>query len=74
MRHQQLNYKFSSLLEAQAMYHKSVDRLEEWVSKYPNYDFDVKLLTTGHREPTVQITINKNAPTYKSEKAKGNCP
>lgn len=55
-----INYKFSNLQEAVKCYHKSLERLESWSKKYTMYDFNIKLITTGHREPTVQIEIYKH--------------
>jgi hypothetical protein len=56
-----INYVFNDLQEAVRSYHECLGRLERWSIKYPNYDFDINLLTSGiKRLPTVRVTIIKH--------------
>jgi hypothetical protein len=56
-----IHYIFNELQEAVQSYHMCLDRLEKWESMYPQYRFDIDLMTSGiKRSPTVRIAIYKN--------------
>lgn len=55
-----ISYRFDSLSDAVECYHKCVSRLESWETKYPNYDYDICIITEGiKRMPSVEIKITK---------------
>lgn len=57
-----INYHYNSLQEAVQAYHALLNRLETWAVKYPNYSFEIYLLTSGiKRMPTVKIEVTKHA-------------
>jgi len=61
MKARTIKYLWDTLEEATACYDASVDRLEDWKTRYPQYSYKIEMLTDVRRKIMVKINIVRNA-------------